>query len=83
MKKRILVLLSVVALMVVMMVVTVAPAFAAPPSSHPTPPSNANTPNHTSSCAQDPTCHGEDVGAHHFVAFPPGQDKFPPDTGPR
>jgi hypothetical protein len=78
MKKRILVLLSVVALMVVMMVVTVAPAFAAPPAFHPTP--NGNTPNHTSSCAQDPTCHGEDVGVHHFESFPPGQDKFPPDT---
>jgi hypothetical protein len=35
--KRILVLLSVVALMVVMMVVTVAPAFAAKPDFHPTP----------------------------------------------
>jgi hypothetical protein len=81
MKKRILMLLSVVALMVVMMVVTVAPAFAAPPPFHPTP--NGNTPNHTSSCAQDPVCGGEDVGAHHFEAFPPGQDKFPPDTGPR
>jgi hypothetical protein len=83
MKKRILVLLTVVALMVVMMVVTVAPAFAAPPPFHPTPNPNGNTPNHTSSCAQDPTCVDEDVGQSHHERFPKGQDKFPPDTGPR
>jgi hypothetical protein len=81
--RRIVVLLSVVALMVVMLVVTVAPAFAAPPSSHPTPPSNANTPNHTSSCGQDPTCHDEVVGQSLHESFPKGQDKFPPETGPR
>jgi hypothetical protein len=86
MKKRILVLLSVVALMVVMMVVTVAPAFAAPPSSHPIPQGDAwedNPSGGVSSCAADPTCSDQDVGQSHHEDFPKGQDKFPPDTGPR
>jgi hypothetical protein len=86
MKKRILVLLSVVALMVVMLVVTVAPAFAAPPSSHPTAPASQayfNGSDGVSNCAADPSCSDTQVGQSHHESFPKGQAKFPPDTGPR
>ena len=80
MKKRILVLLTVVALMVVMMVVTVAPAFAAPPPFHPTPHSPNEHASHVSSCASDPSCSDVDVGQSHHEDFPKGQEKFPPET---
>jgi hypothetical protein len=83
MKKRIPVLLSVVALMVVMMVVTVAPAFAAAPPFHPTPSNfhaSHNPSGEVSNCAVDPTCSEADVGAHHFdEGFPPGQPPGPPE----
>ena len=80
MKKRILVLLSVVALMVVMMVVTVAPAFAAKPAGHPV---NANShafqnpSGDVSSCAADPVCSdtqtGQSPNSQH-EDFPKGQE---------
>ena len=84
--KRILVLLSVVALMVVMMVVTVAPAFAEPPPSHPTPNGpNEHARSDVTNCAADPSCvdvqTGKSPNSMH-EDFPKGQDKFPPDTGP-
>jgi hypothetical protein len=78
--KRILVLLSVVALMVVMMVVTVAPAFAAPPPFHPTPHSPNDHASDVTNCAADPSCVDVDVGQSHHETFPKGQDMFPPDT---
>jgi len=78
--KRILVLLSVVALMVVMMVVTVAPAFAAPPPFHPTPNSPNEHASDVTNCAADPSCVDVDVGQSHHETFPKGQDMFPPDT---
>jgi hypothetical protein len=80
--KRILVLLSVVALMVMMMVVTVAPAFAARPAGHPTPaPPQAydNPAGDVTTCTVDPVCRYADVGAHHFeegFGFPHGQAIF-------
>ena len=73
--KRILVLLSVVALMVV----TVAPAFAAKPDFHPTPNINGsphaehNPSGEVRLCAVDPTCLNQDVGQSHHDAFPKGQ----------
>jgi hypothetical protein len=75
-KKRILVLLTAVALMVVMEAMAVAPAFAAAPSSHPTP-ANGNAFSNpsgegVSTCGADPTCHGIVVGQHLFRSFPPG-----------
>jgi hypothetical protein len=87
MKKRILMLLSVVALMVVMMVVTVvmmvvtvAPAFAARPASHPTPSNfhaSHNPSGDASNCATDPVCVGDiQVGQSHHESFPQGQEKF-------
>ena len=84
MKKRIVVLLSVVALMVVMMVVTVAPAFAAHPDFHPTPANSAAYDNPAgdagvTGCTLDPVCIDVDVGAHHFddpFGFPHGQAIF-------
>jgi hypothetical protein len=72
--KRIVMMLRVVALMVVMMVATVAPAFAArqyPPASQAY--NNPSFP--VSTCATDPSCLGQDVGAHYFENFPPGQPR--------
>jgi hypothetical protein len=79
--KRILVLLSVVAMMALMMVVTVAPVFAAKPGSHPTPAANQAyvippVGDEVTTCAVDPWCTFADVGAHHFdegFGFPHGQ----------
>jgi hypothetical protein len=78
--KRILVLLSVVALMVVMMVVTVAPAFAAHPDAHPT---NANFHSYEgpardiTNCTVDPVCSDTNVGHHQSDRFfPYGQAIF-------
>jgi len=89
MKKHILVLLTVVALMAVMMVVTVAPVFAerppsaGPPPFHPTAPANQayhNPSDPVSNCAADPVCSEADVGQHHFdEGFPPGQPPGPPE----
>jgi hypothetical protein len=82
MKKRILVLLSVVALMVVMMVVTVAPAFAAHPDFHPTPANSAafdNPSEPVSNCAADPVCGDTQTGQSphsQHESFPKGQDIF-------
>jgi hypothetical protein len=80
MNKRILVLLTVVALMVVMMVVTVAPAFAARPAFHPTPSNfhaSHNPSGDASNCAVDPVCVGDiQVGQSHHESFPQGQEKF-------
>ena len=80
MNKRILVLLTVVALLVVMMVVTVAPAFAARPDFHPTPSNfhaSDNPSGRVSNCAVDPVCVGDiQVGQSHHESFPQGQEKF-------
>ena len=82
MKKRILVLLSVVALMVVMMVVTVAPAFAAHPDFHPTPANSAaydNPAGDTTTCTVDPVCGETQTGQSphsQHESFPKGQDIF-------
>ena len=78
--KRILVLLSVVALMVVMMVVTVAPAFAAHPDFHPTP-ANFHSYNgpagDVTTCTVDPVCSDTNVGHHQSDRFfPYGQAIF-------
>jgi hypothetical protein len=76
--KRIVMLLSVVALMVVMMVVTVAPAFAAHPAFHPTP-SNfhaSHNPSAADTCPTDPVCGDVDVGQSHHEFFPYGQHIF-------
>jgi hypothetical protein len=79
MKQRILVLLTVVALMVMMMVVTVAPAFAEHPDFHPTAPTSHayfNGSNGVSNCAADPVCGPTDVGNSHHESFPQGQERF-------
>ena len=80
--KRFILVLAVAAVMAAMMVVTVAPAFAAAPSSHPTPNANSNAFNNpsgrVSNCATDPTCGVTDVGQHQFQSFPPGQPPGPP-----
>ena len=82
--RRILVLLSVVALMAMMMVVTVAPAFAAKPAFHAIPASDRAYDNPAgdagvTGCTLDPVCIDVDVGAHHFddpFGFPHGQAIF-------
>ena len=85
--RRILLVMAAAAVMAVMMVVTVAPAFAAPPSAHPTPNPNNNVSNaaDTASCATDPVCTTQTGQSPHsqHEDFPKGQDKFPPATGPR
>jgi hypothetical protein len=79
MKKRILVLLTVVALMVVMLAMAVAPAFAEHPDFHPTP-SNSHASNNpsgrVSNCAVDPVCGETQVGHSTHESFPQGQERF-------
>jgi hypothetical protein len=75
--RRILVLVTVLALMVVMMVVTVAPAFAAKPDFHPTPANSNATDNpagDVTTCTVDPVCSNADTGQAHHEPFPKGQD---------
>jgi hypothetical protein len=78
--KRILVLLSVVALMAVMMVVTVAPAFAAKPDVRPIPappPAYNNPAGDVTTCTLDPVCSDTNVGHHQSDRFfPYGQAIF-------